>query len=337
MKNYIFPRSFLEKYEIKEALESKDSDAYKVMHKLMKKQMFVYIIDSSDSDAFVSRLQDKDIIVFDKYSDDSCQLIIVNQPIDQLENYVLNQLHETKSTVDPSKRTLFSVRNSLILLFCILLIFGLIYLLYINNVFGYRISEEEEVDLGLSVLWSSRNLGASSIEDDGDFYAWGETEPKNEYSELSYKYSSDNEYSVIGEDISGTQLDAATLKLKNGWRMPTKIELDELVSKCKWEEVYHNGKTGYVVTGPNKKSIFIPCSGHMDGTFHNGNTYYWSSTFHNEPERGRRCNAWNLAVDIYLDGYPDYTGTNHIFQRRYIGRAIRPVKNKQKNYVLTNK
>lgn len=329
MKNYIFPDSLLEKYEIEEVLEPQDPDAYRVSHKLMKKQLFVYVIDSSHVDVFTSKLQENDIIVLDKYNDENHLFIIVNKQIDQIQHNIPAQPYETDNIVKSPKRSLFTVRNGLIFLFGILAISGLIYLLYINNVFGYRISEDEEVDLGLSVLWSSRNLGASSIEDDGDFYAWGETEPKDEYTEPSYIFSSNNNYSLIGDDISGTEYDAASLKLKNGWRMPTRDELDELVSKCKWDEVYHNGKTGFVVTGPNKKSIFIPCSGHMDGTSHGGNTYYWSSTFHNEPERGRKCNAWNLAIDIYLNESPDYTGTNHRFQRRYIGRVIRPVKNKQ--------
>lgn len=321
MNESIFPEALLGKYELKGAFESDDLNAFIVMHKLMKKQMFVYVIESSDSEKLTSRLHDNGSTVFDRYADGNKTYIIVDKPLNEIgEKNSPNKIDQAVglSDLDKKHQGLFS-RKLLILLACSVVLFGITYIMYINNVFGYRISEDEEVDLGLSVLWSSRNLGASSVEQDGDFYAWGETEPKTEYTEGTYLYSSNNNYSFIGEDISGTQYDAASVKMKNGWRMPTKSELEELFTKCKWEKVYHKSVTGFVVTGPNNNSIFIPCSGHMDGTFHYGNTYYWSSTFHDEPERGRRCNAWNLAVDI---------GTNHIYQRRYIGRVIRPVKNK---------
>ena len=93
------------------------------------------------------------------------------------------------------------------------------------------------VDLGLSVYWASCNLGAESPEEFGNYYAWGETSPKSKYTESTYSFynQSTNRYISIGEDIAGTEYDAATVNLGSSWKMPTEGQMKELLEKCTWE------------------------------------------------------------------------------------------------------
>ena len=115
----------------------------------------------------------------------------------------------------------------------------------------------EAVDLGLSVLWSKYNLGAASPEEYGEFYSWGETEGKDDYSIETYPYYNQH----VADDIGGSRYDAATVKLGGNWRMPTYDELQELNNKCEWNWTSVNNVYGYKVVGPNGNSIFIPSSG----------------------------------------------------------------------------
>jgi len=133
--------------------------------------------------------------------------------------------------------------------------------------------EPEYVDLGLSVKWATFNVGASKPEDYGDYFAWGETEPKEEYSWATYKwcdgtqntmtkYCSDSLYD--NADYKTTldpEDDAAIVRLGGNWRMPAKEEWMELKQKCTWERITINGITGYQVTGKNGNSIFLPRAG----------------------------------------------------------------------------
>lgn len=119
------------------------------------------------------------------------------------------------------------------------------------------------VDLGLSVYWCSCNVGAESPEEYGDYFAWGETKPKSSYSKNNYAYYNitTDEYTDIGDNISGTEYDAASANLGSDWRMPTKTELQELKDNCTWEWTQINSINGYKVTGNNGNSIFIPAAG----------------------------------------------------------------------------
>ena len=119
------------------------------------------------------------------------------------------------------------------------------------------------VDLGLSVYWCSCNVGAESPEEYGDYYAWGETKPKSSYTVENYSYYNNDTkvYTDIGENISGTEYDAATVNLGSDWRMPTNDEFQELLDKCTWEWTQINGINGYKVTAENGNSIFIPAAG----------------------------------------------------------------------------
>lgn len=123
----------------------------------------------------------------------------------------------------------------------------------------------DAVDLGLSVCWASCNVGASSPEDMGGHYAWGETETK-------VKYKNDN-YSLFertfSSSIEGTTYDVAHVKWGDRWRMPTESEVEELMDKCTWVKEVKNGQGGYTITGPNGKSIFLPKENLVN---------YWAST-----------------------------------------------------------
>ena len=184
-----------------------------------------------------------------------------------------------------------------------------------------EITPGKEVDLGLSVNWAGWNVGASSPEQYGGYYAWGETEEKSAYYEETYKYydSKTGRYINIGSNISGTQYDVARQKWGGSWRMPTNAEIDELL-KCTWTWCQYKGVWGQKVTGPNGNSIFLPAAGYRYGTsrdYDGSNGAYLSASLY-EYNYGR--DAW------YLDIYNGCYGGVRYYSFRYFGRSVRPVK-----------
>lgn len=123
-------------------------------------------------------------------------------------------------------------------------------------------SSEEAVDLGLSVKWAPYNVGASKPTEYGNYYAWGEIEPKTDYSSETYTGPADFFGSV---DTYGTEYDVAYVKWGHEWRIPTMDELVEIQEKCKWEATEQNGVKGMKVTGSNGNSIFFPAAGRCVG------------------------------------------------------------------------
>ena len=123
-------------------------------------------------------------------------------------------------------------------------------------------SSEEAVDLGLSVKWAPYNVGASKPTEYGNYYAWGEIEPKTDYSSETYVGPADFFGSV---DAYGTEYDVAYVKWGHEWRIPTMDELIEIQEKCKWEATEQDGVKGMKVTGPNGNSIFFPAAGRCVG------------------------------------------------------------------------
>ena len=155
----------------------------------------------------------------------------------------------------------------------------------------------EYVDLGLSVKWATCNVGASKPEEYGDYFAWGETEPKSTYDWSTYKYCNGSSSSLTkyctnssyGTVDNKTTLDlsddAARANWGDSWRMPTDAELTELREQCTWTWTTQNGVYGYKVTskksGYTNKSIFLPAAGCRYGSpFINEGSYgyYWSSS-----------------------------------------------------------
>ena len=140
---------------------------------------------------------------------------------------------------------------------------------------------EGAVDLGLSVLWATCNVGAEEPEAYGDYYAWGEVETRKNYNQHAYfRDVGDGSFNSIGSDISGSEYyDAATKNLGSPWRMPTVSEASELINKCSWSRSTLNNVAGFVVKGPNGNTIFIPAAGsNVEGTAYRG-TYanLWTS------------------------------------------------------------
>ena len=143
------------------------------------------------------------------------------------------------------------------------------------------INGHEFVDLGLSVKWATCNVGASSPEGRGDYFAWGETKPKNEYTSENYifykeyheytleepnsvvidvtinKYNSDNENGPVdNKDCLDLIDDAAHCNWGQGWRMPTKTEFNELVKKCSWKWVEQGNMVGFVVKSKKNGHLY---------------------------------------------------------------------------------
>lgn len=132
----------------------------------------------------------------------------------------------------------------------------------------------EYVDLGLPSgnLWAKCNLGASAPEQYGDYYAWGETKPKQEYTQLNHKWYKEGAPSLgytkyNNEDGKMTledEDDAVIQNLGNGWRTPTLADFRELTNQklTTIKKTTLNGVAGYQITSKkNGKSIFIPCAG----------------------------------------------------------------------------
>lgn len=174
----------------------------------------------------------------------------------------------------------------------------------------------EVVDLGLSVKWASCNLGASTPTEFGGYYAWGETSTKDEYTEDTYTYydKSTNKYTDIGSEIGGTSYDAATVNLGKGWRMPSVGHLKELMM-CKHEWTQVDGVNGYLFTGPNGNTLFLPAAGSViyTGVYNQGKgSYYISSNKTND--------NWVHAISV------DINNVLHVgvWEMTY-GNSIRPI------------
>lgn len=182
---------------------------------------------------------------------------------------------------------------------------------------------DDYVDLGLpsGTLWATRNIGANSPEDYGDYFAWGETSPKNNYDWSTYEWCNGSMYSLTkyntttnyGIVDNKTELDleddAAYVNWGPSWRMPTKEQQDELRERCTWTWTTRSGVNGCQVTGPNGNSIFLPAAGdRWDGSLDNVGSYglFWSRTL----DPGSSFYAYGLNFHlgyVYWDGnYRDY-------------------------------
>lgn len=193
---------------------------------------------------------------------------------------------------------------------------------------GEEETPAEAIDLGLpsGLKWASWNVGASSPEEYGNYYAWGEIEPKETYTWENYKYgyySYENGSSNmvdIGSDIGGTDYDVAHVKWGGDWRLPTYEEIKELRDNCSYKWTSQNNVIGVKFTGPNGNSIFLPAA----GRWRNGSLtdvgewgdYLSSSIRENNP--------------VYFEGFTfnsdgnDWSYANPVWGR-YHGVSARPV------------
>ena len=201
--------------------------------------------------------------------------------------------------------------------------------MYMNQI----IEKQQIVDLGLSSKWSTCNLGASSPEEYGDYYAWGELEPKSSYDINNYKWFSknlSNRYGMVGDSARldkniYTQLvvedDVTHLMLGSTWRMPSIEDIRELYEKCDWIWTKMNGINGCKITsmvkGYEDSSMFLPAAGCICKSIKmnfGSMGYYWSSAIYKD-------NSKNAIITTF-DCRRRY---KHIPHPRYYGLPIRPV------------
>lgn len=200
----------------------------------------------------------------------------------------------------------------------------------------------EYVDLGLpnGICWATYNVGANSITEYGDFFAWGETTPKDDYSWDSYKfvYSSRNpsdsvlkKYTLTSVNIlypfdcKGTldpEDDAATANWGGRWKMPSQPDMVKLYSNCTWEWTYsykNSGTSGYIGTSKiNGNQIFLPAAGHTNGK--RVDLYAQEASFFTSTLSGNDKNA--LFALFNKDSSGDFSKNT---SKRHLGRQIRPV------------
>ena len=193
-------------------------------------------------------------------------------------------------------------------------------LLSVAMVLGFASCEKENsgyeyVDLGLpsGTKWATCNVGATAPHEYGNYYAWGEVSTKSDYAIENYILDD-----VSMSDITGdATYDAARANLGGLWRMPTKIEMEELVNSCTWTSVEQNGVYGMQGIGPNGNCIFFPAAGDYDGISADSigaYGHYWTST----PDENS---------NIYSCSFLFYSSEDYIilWDYRTRGRSIRPV------------
>lgn len=179
------------------------------------------------------------------------------------------------------------------------------------------LARHEAVDLGLSVRWATMNVGATSVVDFGDYYAWGEIAPKSSYTENNYVYYGEGAYQSIGNSIGGTRYDVAKAVWGDGWHLPTLIDINELKNKCTWEAMTLCGVAVYKVTGPSGNSIYLPLAGYKTGDetkYVGEECYYWC---------GMKPSTASAAYCLYGQNYTGNWSAN-----RSYGFTIRPVRNR---------
>ena len=184
-----------------------------------------------------------------------------------------------------------------------------------DSIVDPNVNAHDYVDLGLpsGTLWATCNVGADTPEEVGDYFAWGEIEPKDSYDWESYKYGdvvnqrfemtkycTDSCWGLNGFVDGLTVLesadDAATANWGADWRMPTKEEWEEVFQNTTCTLAVQNGVKGRLLTGCNGNSIFLPFTGfRLDGEFIGPSLgIYWSSSLHaGFSERG-----WSFHYDM---------------------------------------
>lgn len=140
----------------------------------------------------------------------------------------------------------------------------------------YHIAISGAADLGLSVKWAACNVGAEKPEDDGEYYAWGETRDKSEwgYYDVQGYFDFTDPASPHFEKYSKTskkeQLDdeddVAHVKMGGTWHMPTEEEKEELTDNCKMKWITYKGKKGCLFIAKNGNAIFFPSAGIFAGS-----------------------------------------------------------------------
>ena len=171
----------------------------------------------------------------------------------------------------------------------------------------YSAKDVQAIDLGLSVLWADRNIGAESPEDPGHFFAWGETTARN-LSAFARPYIFDEADAPLM--LSG-EYDTATALWGEGWRMPTKAELNELNTLSGDDKKDGEGNVIGIILSGNGNSIVIP---YADPDAQTKSLSLWSS------ERSGTNAEWAYYYYVHKHGIEN--------GRREYAHAVRAVKDK---------
>lgn len=180
---------------------------------------------------------------------------------------------------------------------------------------GGSLSTEQWIDMGLSVKWASRNIGATVPTESGNWFGWAEVTPRtnNSYVEIarSKYYSHKEEINIIhspnstlsqqdvihhfskyaedGKLVLEAEDDAASVIWKEGARMATKKEWEELIENCEWKEAIISGVKGWRVTSKkNKNVIFLP-----------SDDAYWTSSLKVEEVKSYKKNSEEVLKTYY--------------------------------------
>ena len=188
------------------------------------------------------------------------------------------------------------------------------------------------VDLGLSVKWATCNVGASTPEECGGYYAWGETEEKDNYEWSTYKwangtnrtitkYCTSSYYGTVDKKkILDAADDVAHVKWGGSWRMPTEDEQNELLNNCTLTWTTLNGIIGCKLTSTkNGNCIFLPVTGEYTETVikRSQHGYYWPSSL---------CNNHDDFASCLYFGDDNTLSVNRVgIISRYCGHTVRPV------------
>ena len=185
----------------------------------------------------------------------------------------------------------------------------------VNHILG--VNDNNFIALPSGTKWACCNVGAEKPEEYGGYYAWGETEEKDNYSWGTYIHCDGDENTCNNlYDIAGTQFDVAHLKWGGSWMMPSRYQTDELFNYCTHTWTTINGVHGRLFTGTNNNNIFIPAAGYRaDDTLVLNDIcgFYWTSS--------QLQTDMNIAVSFYFDY--NYTYSSYINSRN-LGLPVRP-------------
>ena len=202
-------------------------------------------------------------------------------------------------------------------------------------ILAYDAPSHAYVDLGLpsGLKWATCNVGASSPEEYGDYFAWGETTAKSSYSWSTYKwcngdydtqtkYNTDSSYGTVdNKTVLDLEDDAARANWGGNWRMPTDEEFVELYNNCTWTWTTQNGVNGYKVTSNNNgNSLFLPAAGYRNGSslgYAGSYGNYWSASLNSSFPLSAR--------ELYLDFGYVYPSLGNGYYVRCYGHSVRPV------------
>lgn len=197
------------------------------------------------------------------------------------------------------------------------------------------------IDLGLpsGALWACCNVGATKPEENGDYFAWGETEPKENYSWGTYKWCNGNQHSmnkycydsaygiIDNKTVLELEDDAAYMIFGSEWRMPTKEEQDEFRENCDWEWTIHKGVMGMKVKSrKNDVCVFLPACG-----YRSGNSKSYVSEYGYYQSASLDMTNSDDSYYFYFNSAGHYWQDFSTIVGRDVGFSVRPVRMSNQN------